>query len=405
MASQKLQIAVAGAGTGGLAAAAGLAQAGHHVVLFDRFDTPAPVGAGLVIQPVGQAVLAHLGAYETAVSGANRIWRLLGQSAEGGRRVLDVTYDAPGAPRFGMALHRSVLFDALLEAATTAGAQLMPGHEVASAMYGWVEMRDGTREGPFDLIVDACGAQSPLSPLRARPLGYGALWGSVDWPEDTDLERGELRQVYRKANRMIGVLPVGACPHLSGSSAGGDGTGKGATIFWSLRADEYEAWKTRGLSAWEDEALQLWPEFAPFAQQISAPEHLVMARYSHGSLQRPYGRGIIHIGDAAHRASPQLGQGANMALLDAWGLVCALEECAGDVDRAARRLASARQRHIRLYQWISRALTPLYQSDSPALPKLRDRVLFPISQMRLAQDMLTRMVCGDLLPPLHHLDG
>jgi 2-polyprenyl-6-methoxyphenol hydroxylase-like FAD-dependent oxidoreductase len=397
-----LQIAVAGAGIGGLAAAAGLAQAGHRVVLFDRFKTPAPLGAGLVIQPVGQAVLSRLGAFEAAVGGANRIWRLLGHSAEAGRRVLDVTYDAPGAPRFGMALHRSVLFDSLLVCAQEAGAVLMPGHEVASAMYGWVEMRDGRREGPFDLIVDACGAGSPLSALRARPLGYGALWGTVRWPEDTDLERGELRQVYRHASRMIGVLPLGRQGAVTTTPRRDDS--KTAAIFWSLRNDEYARWSEAGVAAWQDEASALWPGFAPFADQITAPEQMVMARYSHGTLRQPHGRGIVHIGDAAHRASPQLGQGANMALLDAWALVCALRDAAGDMDHAIRLQSAARRRHVAAYQWISRVLTPLYQSDSPALPKLRDRVLFPISQIPAAQELLTRLVCGDLLPPLRHLE-
>ena len=39
------------------------------------------------------------------------------------------------------------------------------------------------RHGPFDLVVDAAGAGSALSPLQARPLPYGAVWATVPWPK------------------------------------------------------------------------------------------------------------------------------------------------------------------------------------------------------------------------------
>jgi salicylate hydroxylase len=44
-----LDIAVAGCGTAGLAAALLLHRDGHRVTLFERFAEPAPIGSGLMI--------------------------------------------------------------------------------------------------------------------------------------------------------------------------------------------------------------------------------------------------------------------------------------------------------------------------------------------------------------------
>ncbi|MBN7784665.1 FAD-dependent monooxygenase [Ponticoccus gilvus] len=398
-----LTIAIVGAGIGGLAAAAALSGAGHRVLVFDRFDAPAPVGSGLVIQPVGQAVLDDLGLGDRARRLGAKVHRMLGRDADRGRRVLDVSYDAPGVPRFGLAMHRAALFDVLYDAATAAGAEIRPGHRVTAVEAGAVRFADGPegpggQDGPFDLVVDASGAGSVLSPMRARALSYGALWATVDWPDATALPYNELRQVYRRADRMLGVLPVG---HLPGGEA------RKCAIFWSLPAGAYDDWRAAGLEAWRAEASALWPDYAPFAAQITDPAQMTMARYSHGTLRRPWSDGgrLVHIGDAAHRASPQLGQGANMALLDAWALARALERAKGDVALSARWYAQARRWHVRGYQGMSRLFTSQYQSDSRVLPLLRDRALFPLSQVWPLPGVLTRLVCGDLLPPLGSLSN
>lgn len=49
--SRNLDIAIAGAGPAGLAAALYLKRAGHRVTIFERFDEPKPVGSGLILQP------------------------------------------------------------------------------------------------------------------------------------------------------------------------------------------------------------------------------------------------------------------------------------------------------------------------------------------------------------------
>ncbi|KUF12205.1 FAD-dependent oxidoreductase [Pseudoponticoccus marisrubri] len=385
-----LEIAIAGAGIGGLALAAALRQDGHNVHLFDQFDAPAPVGSGLVVQPVGLEVLDALGAGATARALGNPIHRMLGHEAETGRPVLDVAYDAPGDPRFGLAIHRAALFQALHDVAVQAGARIVPAHRVIGATERRLRFAGGGEAGPFDLIVDASGAGSCLSPLRARPLGYGALWATVDWRPEAGLPRNELRQRYRRACRMLGVLPVGRLPGQDGRKA---------AIFWSLPAEAHADWQARPLQDWRDEACRLWPDFAPFVAQITDHDQMTMARYSHGTLRRPMRDGVIFIGDAAHRASPQLGQGANMALLDAWALAQALRLAQGDTQVAALGYARARRWHVRTYQLMSRLFTPQYQSDSTVLPWLRDRVLFPLSTVPPLPRTLTRLVCGDLLPP------
>ncbi|MEJ8563165.1 FAD-dependent monooxygenase [Yoonia sp. GPGPB17] len=254
-----------------------------------------------------------------------------------------------------------------------------------------VHLDDGAAHGPYDLIVDATGAGSPISPLKSVPLPYGAIWGTVDWPQ-TDLPAHHLSQCYRRADRMIGVLPIGKVP--------GDPKPK-AAIFWSMPRDSHAAWVSGGVQAWKDEAIGLWPAFAPFAAQIHASEQMTMARYAHGTLRQPWSTGIVQIGDAAHRASPQLGQGANMALLDALALARALDAETGDA--ALALYAKARRWHVMTYQAMSAAFTPQYQSDSRWLPVLRDRLLYPLSQLPPGPRILTAIVCGTMLPPLRGL--
>ena len=388
----RLRIGVAGAGMGGLAAAALLAGRGHDVTVYDRFETPRPVGSGLVIQPVGQDVLKAVGALPSAMRKGNPVKRMLGYEVEARRRVLDVQYERNGDGRFGLAIHRAALFDALMEAANAAGARLETRSEVACVDRGRLVFADGRKSDPHDLIVDATGAGSALSPIRCRALSYGAVWSTVDWPDETALPFDQLSQRYRRADRMVGVLPIG---HVPGED------GRKAAIFWSLPAEGYSDWLSGGLGAWRDEASRLWPDFAPFAEQITDPDQMVMARYPHGTLIKPYGDGIAHIGDAAHRASPQLGQGANMALLDAMALAEALER--EPVDIALLHYARARRWHVWVYQAMSAAFTPQYQSDSRVQPWLRDRLLFPLSQVTPVPRLLTAIVCGTMIPPLGSL--
>jgi len=238
-----------------------------------------------------------------------------------------------------------------------------------------------------DLVIDGAGAGSPLSPITTVPLPYGAIWGTVDWPDQTELPKDMLRQRYRRADRMVGVLPIGTLP--------GSDIAK-AAIFWSLPRGDHAQWLNAGLEAWRNEAEALWPAFAPFGAQITDPAQMTMARYTHGTLRKPYGDKIVHIGDAAHRASPQLGQGANMALLDA--LVLARAISVTSLEKAPQLYAKARRGHVRFYQMMSAAFTPQYQSDSTSLPVLRDHLLFPVSQVWPAPHILTRIVLGTMLP-------
>lgn len=387
-----MRIAIIGAGMGGLTAACLLADDGHDVTIFDQFDMPQPVGSGLVIQPVGQKVLSEVGALARATTLGNRVTHMIGIEANTGDRVLDVQYDLRDPNAYGLAIHRAALFDALWQAMKTrTGITLVPSSEITSVRQDdeAVELFTATNDihGPFDLAIDAAGAGSSISPIKTRPLGYGAIWGTVDWP-DTDIPLHQLSQRYVGASNMIGVLPIGQMPNE---------TTPQAAIFWSLPANSYKDWKTAGLDAWKTNATNIWPALAPFVDQFTNPDQMTMARYSHGTLNRPYNNRLVHIGDAAHRASPQLGQGANMALLDASALAKALNT--RPIKQALPAYVRARSLHTKIYQSMSWGFTPMYQSDSRLLPLIRDKLLFPASQTTPIQHLLTNIVCGTMIAP------
>ena len=104
-----MNIAIVGAGIGGLATAILLERLGHRISLFEQFRKPVPIGSGLMIQPVGLEVLELAGVADVVLKHATPIKRVLGRSSQTGRRVLDVDYGA--VP--GLGIHRAALFSAL----------------------------------------------------------------------------------------------------------------------------------------------------------------------------------------------------------------------------------------------------------------------------------------------------
>ena len=73
-------IAIVGAGFAGLASATLLARAGHLVTVFEKFEAPQAVGAGILIQPTGLAVMRTLGIYDDILAHWARVNNLCGVS-------------------------------------------------------------------------------------------------------------------------------------------------------------------------------------------------------------------------------------------------------------------------------------------------------------------------------------
>ncbi|MBB3695201.1 NAD(P)/FAD-dependent oxidoreductase [Sphingomonas sp. BK580] len=394
-----LEIAVAGCGPAGLAKALLLHRDGHRVTLFERFDAPRPVGSGLMIQPTGFAVLQQLGLADTLLALGARVDRLHGEAGSSGRIVLDVRYRALGKKAgFGVGVHRATLFTILLERVVAAGIAI----ETGCLVTGSESLSDGRRRlliegersvGPFDLVVDALGTRTQLAPPCGRELAYGALWGTLDWPDDGGFDRAALEQRYRQASVMAGVLPLGRLP---------GGTREQAAFFWSLRTDRLEDRRAAGLDAWKAQVVDLWPAMRALLDEIVSPDQLTFARYAHRTLRTPAKRGMIHVGDAWHSASPQLGQGGNMALLDAYALAMALR-MAPDVPSALALAVGMRQRHVELYQFLTALFTPVYQSDGLLLPFIRDRLVGPMSKLWPATRIQAAMVSGLIGNPLRPL--
>ncbi len=384
-----LDVAIAGAGVGGLALGTMLARFGARVTLYDQMEAPRPVGSGFVLQPTGAQVLAAMGLLDPVATRGRRIDRMVGRLKDGGKPVLDVRYRSG---EFGIAVQRVALFDVLFEAARAAGVTFE-----ASARINGVEpgqhsrfvFVDGRRSAPADLGIDAMGANSPIGNHPDSELSYGALWATVPFPDAGAFQDNLLEQRYDRASHMAGVLPVGTAR---------EGAPDMATFFWSLRTTDYAAWQTAGRDAWLEAVGRLWPDAVPLAV-VAEPVH---ARYRHLTRQPVLGRHALKIGDAWHATSPQLGQGANMALLDAASLASALVH-AEDVDAAIARHLRQRQMHVHSYQFLSRLLTPFYQSDSRLLPALRDHLIAPVTTLPGIRAIISTLVTGDLLDPVARL--
>lgn len=386
--TERLRIAVIGYGTAGQALAILLTRDGHEVEIFERVPTPGPVGAGFLLQPSGLQVLWQMGLLDAVRAHAAPVHRLYGDTPCE-RAVMDMGYAGLDPRLHGLGMQRGALYSLLDDARAGAG-QLHAGTAIVDVDSAQGRVRDasGRTHGPFDLVVAADGAASTLRAGIAggtrldRVYPWGALWCLLpagDWPH-----LDQLRQRYVAARKMIGLLPVGTRP--------GDDTAR-LSFFWSLPRTDFERWQRDGMAPWLEELHGLWPQASARFAHLQEADQLARAVYRDAVVTQWHQGRLVLAGDAAHAMSPQLGQGVNMALLDALALRDAVR-CHGGSEAALRRYQAQRRAHVAVYQRWSRWLTPLFQSDRDGWARARDVLLGPMGRLPGGRGHMLRVLSG-----------
>ena len=380
---RRFRVGIVGFGVSGAATAYLLARDGHQVTLIERAPVVEPIGAGVLLQCSGQEVLRHLGLLDDVLARAAPIDELYARHASGRTLVRNKYGDyAPGFRAYGV--HRGVLFNALRGLVETQPVDVRLGREIGSREItpsGEVVLIDsaGSRHGPFDCVVCGDGSRSQLRAVfgfKASVLKYdhGTLWATVPGAGVP----GKLLQVVRGTRQLLGLLPLG------------DGL---VSLYWGLRNSTVDEVKARGLDELKREILAFCPEAAEPLEHVCHFDQLLHTTYQHVHLRRCHDGRALFIGDAAHAMSPHLGQGINLALVDAWRLAACLR--IADTPAGAFKAFGAAQRdYVRYYASVTWFLSPFFQSDWRVLAWGRDLVLPVLPHIPVVRRQMLLTVTG-----------
>lgn len=381
-----MDVGIVGCGFAGSATALFLARAGHRVTVYEAVAAPNAVGAGIVVQPTGLLVLDRLGLLPDVLARGAPIDHLL-VMRDGTRRLLDLRYADVAPGLYGLGMHRGSLFEVLFGAVRAEEIRVHTGCTIETARRErdkTVVVASGEDRAAHDLVVVANGARSNLHHLmnpRVREYPWGALWFVADDPAHT--YGRTLFQVVRGTRQLLGFLPTGDAP---GSAT------PVVSLFWSVACDGVDAWRD-GYEAWREHLYAEDPRCAFLLDQIRGPDDLLFSRY-YDVVMRPWHTdGLLFIGDAAHATSPQLGQGTNLALVDAMTLADVLADDT-PLGAALARYARLRRAHLAYYQFASRWLTPFFQSGHDMLGHLRDLGMPLAARIPWIRDAMTRSMVG-----------
>jgi 2-polyprenyl-6-methoxyphenol hydroxylase-like FAD-dependent oxidoreductase len=353
-------VVVVGAGIGGAAAALLLARTGARVTLLETAAEPRAVGAGILLQPNGLAVLYGLDLDERLPRRGCRLSSLRVADAAG-RTILE----AP-VPRFAagldhaLVLRRSDLLAALVDLVVAEpGVECRFGTDVIDAAPdGSVEYRtlDAKRTIAADLVVGADGVHSTIrkrgrfAPHVGRSLRYVRGIGpplQLDGATEYWTELG-----------IFGLAPVEHGTYFYASTQDGP-----------LADSIFE--RDVGLFR------ETWSRVLPPAGQVLTGarfEDLLINEVIRVDCARWTDGHLVLLGDAAHAMAPNLGQGAGSALVDATVLAWELAQ-PGEPAAALARYDARRRPAVRVVQDIAGRLAWLSDVPNPVLRFVRDGVL------------------------------
>jgi 2-heptyl-3-hydroxy-4(1H)-quinolone synthase len=358
------KIVVVGAGLGGLVATLALRRAGREVVLLERDAEPRAVGAGLMLGHNAVACLDALGMRE-ALRRIGRPMPPMAVTDASGRVLQSLDLTSLGLEVAGLTVDRGALHRVLHEAAGACRGRA----QVLSVDEGGVTLADGTRVDA-DLVVGADGLYSAVRASKGSrsTVRYS---GQTAWR----LLAPDVLSLQGPVERWGPGERVGWVP-LSESR-----------IYGYLVADA-----PPGTYHTPTPREALLERFAGFGPQVHAVLQATDTWVHHDLCEldvHDWGQGrVVLLGDAAHGMTPNLGQGAAMAIEDAWTLpqVVDTSDPAGALqDLRATRVGQI-ARAARLLGWMA-------HWRSPAARWVRDTAM-ALSPPALARRSLAGLLLG-----------
>ncbi|MCI0384344.1 FAD-dependent monooxygenase [Streptomyces sp. CNQ085] len=350
-----LDVLVAGGGIGGLTAARALRRAGHRVTVAERSPHRSTTGAGIVLAPNALRVLAAL---DVDLSEHSRPLPSFDLVDAAGAVLQHIRPRRPaGHGELSRSLSRSSLHTALHDHLPDE-VRFLAGRAVASVRDTGQTVEVGFTGDravhSYDIVVGADGLRSTVRQQLTGPLAL-RYSGTTCWRGITD-NTGFTNAVESWGpGTRIGAVPL-----------------PGRKLYYYLVATAPRRAPEPG---WPDGFRRV------FAHHRGEPARLLDAlteapslHHDLEELDKPvWGSGrILLLGDAAHAITPNQGQGAAMAIEDAYALGLCL---ASGTDGALERYRALRHRRVRRVQLASRRIGKVSHWQSRPARVLRDTAL------------------------------
>jgi salicylate hydroxylase len=330
-----VRVLIAGGGTGGLATAIALRQAGIEPLVLEQAPAFTAIGAGLGLYVNAMKALSHLGADAHWRQTAARI-DVAEQRGLGDDKLITASSLEPRAAKYGEPYycgHRADLLTSLLLAlppeCVRTGSRLVAFEETADDVR--VELADG-EVVRGDVLVGADGLRSATRRLLSGEQ-EAQFTGVVVWrgliPRDKVPGRYDAKIMsWYGPRRHVLLYPLRHDRHPDSVYS--------LSAFVPATEVHRESWTASGdLADLHASLAGACPALRDLLAVMDGA--LITGIYFRDPLETWGADRVVLLGDAAHPAPPSAGQGAGMALEDAVMLAACLRRAGAGNERAALR--------------------------------------------------------------------
>lgn len=371
MAAAIKQVIIIGGGIGGLCAAISLRRIGMDVAVYEQADELREVGAGLTIWANAIKALRKLGLADEVIRRGSKIDRGELRTSKG--RVLSRTATGQLEERFGeptIAIHRADLHEILLAALPVQTVQLNMRCERFEEDEEGISVRFAHGEtARAELLIGADGIHSVIRrqlfpEVELRYSGYTTWRGVVETRDEAAL--GKTSESWGCGARF-GIVRIDR-----------------ERVYWFSTANTEAG---RRLSPAESKSFLLdyfkgWHHPVEHLISSTPPEHILHNDIYDIEPIRKWHRGrAVLLGDSAHPTTPNIGQGACMAIESS----LALTRCLRDGRDLAESLNRYERERMPRTAWVTNQswrVGRIGQFRNPLVCAMRD--IF----VRLAPDSL-----------------